>query len=128
MSHAVIDSTSRVRQLDAQPEPDEQVTTAEVASGEKLSRLLIRILSNVAKLLRAWRPRIVDHRDRVVDATGSTLYRFPHGFGGRVNWWVIDWQGAAGESLARHSTSDNNTLVLVSYVAGTVSVRLEEAG
>lgn len=129
MSHAVVDSASRVRQLDRQPEPDEQVTQSEVASTEKLSRLLMRILRDVAKLLRIWRPRVVDHRDVTVDATGSTVYRFPHGFGTRVNWWPVSFRGGSyGPALMEDPSTDDNTLCLVSNEAGVVSIRIEEAG
>lgn len=126
---AVVPLGAKVRQLDRTPEPDEQVTPEQMTDTSRLARLLMRILRDVARLKRRWWPEYIDHRDRVVDGTGTTVYRFPHGFGGRVNWWPIDWtDGAAGPSLVRDASSDENTLVLVSHVAGTVTIRVEAAG
>lgn len=129
MSHAVIPPAGPPRQLDRQPEPDEQVTEYEVKDASKLARLFTRVLRDVAEIRRRWAPRVVDHRDVAVDATGSTVYRFPHGFGGRVNWWPVDFVGGTyGAALIRHESTDNDTLCLVSNEAGTVTIRIEEAG
>lgn len=129
MSHAVVDATGRVRQLDRQAEPDEQVTEYEVASAEKLARRLGDVVKEQSLASRAWKPRVIDHRDITVDATGSTIYRLPHGFNTRVNWWVIDFSGGSyGPALMRDSSSDENTLCLVSNEGGVVSIRIEEAG
>jgi hypothetical protein len=118
-----------VRQLDRPAEPDEQVTPDDAKDSERVARMLMRLLKDVSTLRRSWAPRFVDHEDRVVDATGTTTYRFPHGFGGRVRWWPVDWKDAsAGPQLERHSDTDSNTLVLVSYAAGTLTLRIEEAG
>lgn len=129
MSHAIVQANNTVRQLDRQAEPDEQVTEYEVKDASRLARVVMRLLRDVAALRRSWSPKVVDHRDRVVDGTGTTVYRFPHGFGGRVNWWPVDWvSAAAGPRLVRDPSSDNETLALVSYTAGTLTLRIEEAG
>lgn len=126
---AVAPKYGPVRRLDRASEPDERVTVDDLKSPDYLARLLMRILRELADLRRRWWPKRIDVEDRDVDGTGSTKYRFPHGFGGRVRWWVVDWSGASSVAgLMRHSDSDNNTLVLVSWVAGTVTVRIEEAG
>ncbi len=127
MSAAVLPNGT-ILQLDSHAEPNEQVEPGDVTEPTRLVRLLMRILRDVALLRRRWWPLSVDHRDRVVDATGTLVHRFPHGFGGRVNWWPVDWTGAAGPQLARHASTDENTLVLVSYVAGTVTLHVEAAG
>lgn len=95
-----------------------------------MSRIVQGLLNDVATLKRAWTPRRIDFEDVAVDGTGSTLYRFPHGFGGRVRWWVVDWSGAASVAglMRDEDATDDNTLVLVSWIAGTVTVRVEEAG
>lgn len=126
---AVVPVRGNPRLLDRPAEPDERVTPEDVQDAPKLARLLMRILKELALLRRRWWPRKVDHEDRTVDGTGTTKYRFPHGFGGRVRWWPVDWSGAASvPGLMRHADSDANTLVLVSWIAGTVTVRIEEAG
>ena len=106
--------------------PDEVVTEADVQEPPKLARLVLRLLKDVAQLKRAWTPDRVDFEDRVVDGTGVTLYRFEHGLGGRVRWWVVDSTGP--HDLVRDASSDNNTLVLYSYGATTVTIRVERAG
>ncbi len=126
---ALVLPNGKVHQLDSHAEPDEQVQQKDVAEAPQLVRLLMRILRDVALMKRRWWPATIDHRDRVVDATGTALHRFPHGFGGRVNWWPVDWTNAVTcPQLVRHASSDADTLVLVSYEAGTVTLRVEAAG
>ncbi len=129
MSHALVDSSGAIRQLDRRAEPEEQITENEVKDVPKVARLFMRILRELHLLVRLWRPRVVDHMDVPVDATGSTVYRFPHGFGGRVIWYPIDFTGGTyGPALMRDASTDDNTLCLVSNEAGTVSIRIEEMG
>jgi hypothetical protein len=125
---ANIPTTGTPRQLDRPAQPEEQITEEHATDASRLSRLLMTVLRDIASLKRRWWPERLDFVDRVVDATGTTKYRLPHGLRGRVRWWVVDWQGSAGPGLARHADTDANTLVLVSYVAGTATVRVEEAG
>lgn len=126
---ANIPNGGQPRQLDRQAEPDEQVTEDQVQDPPRLARLLMAILRELALLKRRFWPRRIDHEDREVDATGTTLFRFHHGFGGRVRWWVVDWDASSGApALRKDSSSDNNTLVLVSDVEGTMTLRIEEAG
>ena len=126
---AIIPRSGPVRQLDRKAEPDEQVTTEQAKDPERVSRLLMRILRDLAQLKRRWAPRRIDFEDRTVDATGTTLHQFTHNFAGRVRWWAVDWQASSGApSLRRHVSSNENTLVLVSSVSGTATIRVEEAG
>ncbi len=125
---AVVLPNGTVRQLDRQAEPEEHVQSSDVSDASTLTRLLMRILRDIARMKRRWLPANVAHRGRVVDATGTVLHRFPHGFGGLVNWWPKRWVGAAGPQFSEHASSDADTLVLVSYVAGTVTLYVEEAG
>lgn len=125
---AIAPSGGKLRQLDAPTQPDQQVTAADAADPTVLSRFLMVILRDIAKLKRRWAPNFIDFRDVVVDGTGTTKYRFPHGFNSTVNYWSLKWVGGVGPSLAFDSSSDANTLVLVSNFAGTVSIRIEAAG
>lgn len=125
---AIVTSNNKVRSLDRQAEPAENITKSDAQDPDRVARLFMRLLRDVALLKRRFWPRRLDHEDREVDGTGITQYRFPHSFGGRVRWWVVDWQGAQPFDLARISTTDNNTLVLVSRVSGIVTIRVEEAG
>lgn len=122
---ARIDRAGGITALDRRAEPDELVSREDAADAHKLSRLLQRILKDVATLKRRYWPRRVDFEDRVVDSSGTTKHRFPHNLNAQVRWWVVDASGAA--RLARHSDSDLNTLVLTSLVACTVTVRVEAA-
>jgi len=127
---AIIDKNGDVRQLDRQGEPPERITPEQWQDVSRMTRLLTDMLRQVVVFQRRFWPLRIDYEDRTVDATGTTLYRFPHGFGGRVRWWVVDWTGGGGfpPDLARHSSSNDDTLVLVSGVAGTMTLRIEEAG
>lgn len=125
---ATIKSDGTVRQLDGRPEPDEGITDAMVKDPKALARFLSRLLRNVYRLMRLWRPRSLDFEDKAVDATGTTVYSLPHNFGGRVRWYVVDWTGSAAYALSKSTSTTDNTLELVSYVAGTATIRVEEAG
>lgn len=127
-----------LRQLDGKREPDELITPERLDDKPRVARWLTQLLRDVESLKRRWAPRRIDHEDRKVDATGgdglnATKFRFAHGFGGRVRWWVTDWQGVAAPALVLDTATsgtgtDANTLVLRSYVTGTVTIRIEEAG
>ena len=128
---ANIGSNDVVRQLDAKPEPDEQVTEEQVQEPPRLARLLMSLLRDVATLKRRWAPRRIDFEDRAVDGSGATKYRFTHGFGGRVRYWAVEWVGdplTGGPCLERDADSTNDVLVLTSRSAGTATIRVEEAG
>lgn len=126
MSAAIVPSKGRSRQLDGRAEPDEVITPEDAADSTKLARLLIRILQEVATLRRRWWPRHIDFED--IDTNVATI-RLPHGFGGRVRWWIVDQDDAFGTFLGRSlSARDDNTLVLTSGGSGIVTIRVEEAG
>lgn len=126
MSHAVV-QVDRVRQLDRVQEPDEHLTEEDLEPA-RLTRRLMAMLRDLKLLSRLWRPRVVDHWDIEVDGSGTTVYRLPHGFGVRVNWWVVDATAGAQAGIEKDPSSDSNTLCLIATVAGTVSVRIEESG
>lgn len=125
---AVIKSDGKLRQLDRAAQPPEQVTEEQVKDPERLSRLLMTMLRDLVTLKRRWWPQFIDFEDTAVDGAGTTKYRFAHRMGKRVRWWPVDWTGAtAGPRLVRHTDTDKDTLVLVSYTAGTLTLRVEEA-
>jgi hypothetical protein len=127
MSHAVVNAQGKVKQLDQAVEPDEVVTEDDVKDASKLSRLNGRLLKGLALLRRAWAPRVIDFQD--VPCTAGTPIRLPHGFGGRVNYWVLSWRALANApNFMVNATTDNNTLVLDVGVSGTGTIRVEAAG
>ncbi len=126
---ARVASTGPVRQLDRRAEPDTVVTEGDVKDAAKLARTLNTILKAVARLARSFAPKRIDFEDVSVDSTGTTKYRFDHGFGGRVRWWVIDIRNdTTYVDLRHHADTDANTLVLTSYADNIVTIRLEAAG
>ncbi|MGL4444257.1 MAG: hypothetical protein ACRCU1_11565 [Alsobacter sp.] len=126
---AVIPRNANTRQLDRQAEPAEQVRPEDVQDPTRLARVVMRLLRDVAVLKRRFWPEFLEHEDVVFDGTGTTVYRLPHGFSQRVRWWVTDWSGAtAGPRLVRHASADLSTLALVSYTAGTGTIRITGAG
>lgn len=130
MSHAVVRSTGAVAQLDAKPSQTEAVTPEDVQKPPRLSELLGRLVTAVSELRRAWAPKTIDFEDVSLGAGGAST-RLEHGFGGRVRWWLVDWQPTATgnrPNVERSSSSTNDVLVLLSSQAGTATVRVEQAG
>lgn len=126
MSTSVVPISGTRRELDRKAEPDEQVEPNQVADLDRMARLLMSILRDVATLKRRFWPRSIDYEDLPVDGTGTTPYRFAHRFGARVRWYVVDWQGSGAPELTRDDSTDNDTLVLTSGASGTVTIRVEE--
>lgn len=125
---AIVPIVGPIRQIDSPAQAEEQITAEQVGDAERLARLLQRDRGDIDELQRRFAANHVDHEDRVVDATGTKLHRFPHFFGGRVRYWAVEWSGAAAPNLSKHSSTTNDTLVLTSTVAGTVTLRIEESG
>lgn len=126
---AIFPKNGKMRQLDRRPEPDEPVTDKDVQDPKYLARLLFRMLQELARLKRRWWPKHFDYEEQEVDATGTTKHRFVHGLNQRVRWWPVEWKDATGgPQLVQHVDTDDHTLVLVSYTAGTLTLRVEEAG
>lgn len=131
VSAAIIERSGEVRQLDTRAGEQINVTSEDVKDPEKLARLLQQALRENAENRRRWAPRELYFRDQAVTATTATKIRLSHGFDGKVNWTVVRWDGsAAGSSygIDEHADTDANTLVLVSSVAGTATIRVWEAG
>jgi hypothetical protein len=128
-SHAVIDSAGLVRRLDRLPDSDERTTASDVQDPEKLARLVQDLRKRVTILERRHAPRWRDFEDVTVSTAGATV-QLEHRFGTRVRFHVVDWTSATGAPDLRKDTTntDADTLVLASYVAGTATVRVEEAG
>lgn len=131
MSAAYATNSGQVVQLDAKSSPEEVLTPEDAADPEKLSKLLMRALKDIADLKRRWNPRVMYFRDIAVTATATTKVNFEHGFAGRVNWAVYKWDAnVAGTpaSVEEDPSTDANTLVLVSGAAGIITLRVEESG
>lgn len=136
---AIIPILGATRQLDRAAEPATQITPEEVKDASRLARILMGILRDVAALKRRFKPRRLDFEDATFDGTGTTKYRFAHGFNGRVRFWVTGCTsltpvtvgfGTATipPALVQHADTDKNTLVLVSFVPCTATLRVEESG
>lgn len=127
---ASINSSGKVKQLDLKAEPTDIIHPDDAADPNKLARLLNDVLANVNRLRRKWAADFIDYEDVSVSTSGATV-RLQHNFSGRVRWRVVDWTDAAtgAPDLRKDTTNtDANTLVLKSYVAGTVTIRVEPAG
>ncbi len=125
---ANVPAQGAARQLDRTVEPEAQITTQEIANPERVVRLFARLLGDVAQLKRLWRARRLDYEGRTVLGDGTTRYRFEHLIGGSIRFWIVDWDGDDPPNLRRHASSDSSTLVLTSTSAGTMTLRIEEAG
>ncbi|MCW5838268.1 MAG: hypothetical protein KIS78_38100 [Labilithrix sp.] len=127
---AVVRPTGTVQTRDRAREPDVNVTERDVADPAWMVRTLVRLMRDLADLRRRWLPRRLTFRDREVPGDGTTKIRLPHAIRGDVEYTVTRWQsgGAGPPHLEVHSDTDAHTLVLVSYEAGTATIRIEEAG
>lgn len=127
--HVRLDGSSL--QLDRRPEPDEQVTPEQISDPSRMTRLLMRLLRDVAILRRRWWPR---HIDFEIAPDGDSMptasvHRLSHRFGGPVRFWLVDAKSSGPVSPPiRVDTSDENILVLNAYFTGSAVVRVEEAG
>jgi len=124
---AIVDANGKLRMLVDPAEPNVEVTEDQVRDVPTLARMLAFVMRKLALHERRPCPRRIDHEDVVVNGDGVTEYLFPHGFGGRVRWWVVDAITSAG-ALSRSASTTDEVLVLVSGAAGTVTVRVEEVG
>lgn len=124
MSLAVFASDGALRKAVKRTE-DTTTTAEDVADPEKLARFVQELR---AKSATTDKRRQVDFEDLAV-STGGAQVRLAHGLGARVRWWIVDWSssGTAAPVLRKSSDSDEDTLILESYVAGTATVRVEEA-
>jgi len=124
-----VDKAGNVFSLDRPSEPDERVTEEDVKDADKLARLLMRLLKDVASIKRRFFPRRVDFEDRAV--TSGDALRLPHGFRARVRWWVVDWVPTTPGDVPlfeKSTATDLRTLVLDVGNSGVVSVRIEASG
>lgn len=104
--------------------PDRTTTAEDVKDPEKLARTVQELRASA--LGEAERKELTFHDVSV--STAGALVKLPHNFGGRVHWSLVDWAstvGGAAPILEKSTTTDDNTLVLASYVAGTASIRIE---
>ncbi len=129
MSWAVIPSGGAPRTLDARQQADATTTADDVQDPQKLARLVQELRADVAMLKGSWRPDVVEFQDVTVGAGGAPV-SLRHAMGGRVRWYAVAFQSLGGgwASLERDPSSTNDTLTLLSYVDGTVTVRVERAG
>lgn len=125
---ANIDPRGRVTRLESRALAEPNLTERDVVDAPKLVRLFAILIRELAALKRRWAPPRIDFEDVVVGSAGER-YRFPHGLNGRVRWMVVDWEGGGSlYNLARSADTDANTLVLESYMSGTMTLRIERAG
>jgi hypothetical protein len=129
VSSARIDASGNVYPLDRKVEPAEVFSEEDAKDPAKLARAVQRLLKASTEAARRLEPGRLDFEDRAV--TSGTDLRLEHGFGGRVRWWVVDWQPTTPGDAAlfeRSADTDNDALVLEVGNSGTVTVRVEEAG
>lgn len=128
MSTALVSVSRPSRQLDAKATPGETVSEKDVQEPARLAELLGRVVTAVSELRRAWSPKRIDFEDLAVTTAAVPL---EHRFAGRVRWWVTDWSPTtpgAAPTFERNSATTSDTLWLKPANAGTVSIRVEEAG
>jgi hypothetical protein len=125
-SAAVVDANGKVRALVVSAEPHVHVTEEQVKDTPTLARMMASVIREIMAIGRRPCPRRIDHEDVSVNGDGVTQYLLPHGFGGRVRWWVTDCTTSNGGMIRDASASTDDVLVLLSTTAGVVTVRVEE--
>lgn len=123
----------KVMVLGPHSSPNDTISVDDVDDAPTLARILAGMFASLSMLLSRWYPRRTDYEDIAVSTAGA-IVQLQHNFNGRVRWWVVGWvsTGTAApvlrESSLAGSITDANTLYLQSYVSGTATVRVEEAG
>lgn len=126
---ARIAASGKVHRLQRKEGPAEVFSEEDAAAPAKLARVVQRLLQFAADTARRHDPDRIDFEDQAV-VSGTDL-RLEHRFGGRVRWWVVDWQPTTPGDVAqfeRSADTGTNALVLEVANSGTVTVRVEAAG
>lgn len=126
-SVTIVPAAGKPRSLVSDSDPGEQITETQVTSARELSRVLMRMLRWLTRLVNLPLFSRIDFEDVTFGSDDSVRYRFDHGFGGRVRWWVV---GTNAQAVLAEDTSlsSDDTLVLISYAAATATLRVEEVG
>ena len=130
MSAAKITQDGKTTRLVLRAGAPETITEHDVQDPSNLALILTGIRADVADQRADFVPNRIDYEDYPV-LTGGAALRLIHGFNGRVRWWVVGWQCPTNVApILKEDTvqTDTKTLVLLSYVAGTVTIRVEAAG
>lgn len=108
------------------------VQKEDVEDKGRLADLLRKLSQRVAELEANRQPNTVD-METDVSNLGSTV-TLRHNLGGPVRYWPVLWTKTAaggypstGPILVMDETSDDDNLVLKSYVAGRVVLRIESS-
>lgn len=128
MRAAVVTDAS-VRVLDGRGDAPVVITPEEVQRPDVLARLLNELRRGQAETARRWNPRVLVVEDR--DLTSGDEWRVEHGFGGRVRWWIADWQPSTPGDVPvfeRDAATDANALVLDVGNSGRATLIVMEAG
>lgn len=105
----------------------------EQVAGSSVERLAEQVQAIQVATADATEPARRDRRtqartyEAVACGSGGALVRISHGLGREVRWAVVDWRRTTPggwHGLERASQTDENTLVLASYVAGTATIEV----
>ena len=94
-SAARVDASGKMIPLGPRAQADQTITEADVTDTAKLTRLLVKLLADVALLRRRWAPRRIDFEDISGRSNSGGVVMLAHGFGGRVRWWVVGWSSGS---------------------------------
>jgi hypothetical protein len=112
---ATINSSGDVLPLDGARAPEEAMTEEDAADPARVARVITRLLKGQAELERRRSPERIDFEDVVISS--SAPVQLQHGMGGRVRYSLQDMSrgGGLAPTLARASSTDEDTLVLDAY-------------
>ncbi len=109
----------------------ERITEADITNPTKALEVITRIDNGLAEVQRTAPGDFMAFEDQACSTAGTAL-RLEHHFGRRVEWQVTRWtrttpggtHGLEERLTAGVADSDDNTLVLASYVAGIATIRV----
>ena len=105
------------------------VTEDQVSDPKTLAKIMSDMRDDIAAARRAADGSWAEFEDIVVGTSGAAV-SLAHGMGGRVRWWVVDCNDNGilnGISIKKDpNASTDSVLVLKSYVALTVTIRVEK--
>lgn len=104
------------------------VSEQEVSDPVKLAEMLRQLSLRVQELeARLPQEAVEFERDITGTTAGGVVHRFDHNLGVPVRWYVVHWSGSAvvHPALVYSATSTDKSLVLTSYSAGRVVLRIE---
>jgi len=123
-------SSTVTRQYVSVPVPRREMTlTRDNSTADLVAEKVSALTDEARESARRGAAPFIDFEGVACGASGAEV-AIRHGLGGRVRWWVVEWETNSTSNFAlRKSTAKDATdsvLYLQSYVTGTATIRVEK--